>query len=65
MTVQVMGLLPALAKLAKFAPSQVNQSLLLEVTREVLPDLEPILPPKRSGFEYDAYLYVALYQDLT
>ncbi len=60
-----MRLLPALAKLAKFAPSQVNQSLLLEVTMEALPDLEAILPPKRSGFEYDAYLYVALYQDLT
>jgi hypothetical protein len=65
MTIQVMRLLPALAKLARFAPSQLNQSLLLEVTREVLPGLEPVLPPKRSGFEYEAYLYVALYQDLT
>ncbi len=43
MTTQVMRLLPALAKLAKFAPSQVNQSLLLEVTRGPLP---------RAGREY-------------
>lgn len=65
MTIQVTRLLPALAKLAKFAPNQVNQTFLLEVAREVLPDLAPVLPPKRSGFVYDAYLYVALFQDLT
>jgi len=65
MTIQITRLLPALAKRAKFAPSQVNQALLLEVAREVLPDLETILPPKRSGVVHEAYLYVALVQDLT
>ena len=65
MTIQVKAMLPALAKLAKLAPSQVNHAFLLEVAREVLPDLLPALPPKHSGFKYDAYLYVALFQDLT
>jgi len=65
MTIQITRLLPALAKRAKFAPSQVNQALLLEVAREGLPDLETILPPKRSGVVHEAYLYVALFQDLT
>jgi len=65
MTFQVTNLLPALAKLAKFAPSQVNHGTLLEVARQVLPDLQLVLPQKRSGFTRDAYLYVALYHDLT
>ena len=58
-------LIPVLRELEKMSPNKINHILLLEVVYQVYVEVEKLLPPKRSGYLYQAMLYVMLYGQIS
>ncbi len=65
MTSNLSRLIPVLQELEKIAPNQINHTLLLEVIDQIYAEVDNILPPKRSGYIYQAMLYVMLYSQIS
>ena len=65
MTSNLSQLIPVLQELEKIAPNQINHTLLLEVIDQIYAEVDNILPPKRSGYIYQAMLYVMLYSQIS
>src|SRR5271157_3554441 len=65
MSISISKLIPVLQELEKLAPNQINHALLLEVIDQIYADIDNFLPLKRSGYVYQAMLYVMLYGQMS
>ena len=58
-------LIPVCPELERIAPNTINHPMLLEVIDQIIAETEKILPKKRSGYSFEAFLYAELYCQMT